>query len=118
MQILRTRLLAVFTVALACFWLGGVASAASSCATPDGATTTSGTITTCYFDLTQSPSSTPNPATALLNGGIFQVPGSSGSFGGSSIVGTGVLNPFVRIQEQANGTQWNKSDPANGIESG
>ena len=116
MQILKNRVFVSMLIALTCLWGGRVAFAGSStdCNTPD----TTGSITTCYFDLTTSPSSTPNPATALLNGGIFQVPGASGSFGGSPIVGTGVLNPFVRIQEQANGTQWNKVDPANGIESG
>ena len=110
MQILNKRALASTVVVLAWLWQAGVVHAASSCLTPDS----NSTISTCYFDLTQSPSSTQNPPSAVLNGGLFQVPDSSGSFGGSSIVGTGVLNPFVRIQESANGS-WKDS---NGIEAG
>ena len=83
--------------------------AASSCATPDS----NATITTCFFDLTASPSTTQTPSSAVLNGGIFRVPGANGDLGFGTIVGTGVFQPFVRIQEQANG-----SFKMNGIESG
>lgn len=105
MQILKVRVLVSMAVALACLWQAGRANAGSSCATPD----TNSPISTCYFDLTASPSSTQAPASAVLNGGIFQVPGSN-----SPVVGTGVLNPFVRIQETANGSTLK----SNGIESG
>jgi len=105
MQILKTRMLLSVVVAIISFWQTGVASASSSCATPDS----SSTPTTCYFDLTTSPSSTQTPASAVLDGGIFQVPGSN-----APVVGTGVLNPFVRIQETANGSTLK----SNGIEAG
>lgn len=84
--------------------------AASSCATPDA---NSPTITTCYFDLTASPSSTAPPASAVLNGGLFRVPAQDGALGHGFIVGTGVFQPFVRIQEPGNG-----NPASNGIQSG
>lgn len=93
-----------------CGMAGAVAPGPStSCATPD----TNTPITTCFFDLTASPSDTQTPATAVLNGGIFRVPGQDGPLGHGTIVGTGVFQPFVRIQEPGNGNQ-----ASNGIESG
>ncbi len=74
----------------------GSAYAANPCATPDSG---SNPPSTCYFDLTASPSSTPNPTGVLLNGGLFQVPAQDGSLGKGTIVGTGVFQPFVRIQQ-------------------
>lgn len=105
-----TRQLLITAAALTGMLQVGAANA-SACDTPDLSTTVPST-STCYFDLTQSPSSTA-PAQALLNGGIFRVPDASGSFGGSPVVGTGVLNPFVRIQEPASG-----GPQSNGIEAG
>ncbi len=105
-------LIALILTALA-FWLGGEAGAASvatSCATPDNNTPT---ITTCFFDLTASPSSTQAPASAVLDGGIFRVPAQDGALGQGFIVGTGVFQPFVRIQEPGNG-----NSVSNGIEAG
>jgi len=93
--------------------LCGAASAAtstSSCATPDNSP--SGP-TTCYFDLTASPSSTQLPASAVLNGGLFRVPAYDGELGHGFIVGTGVFQPFVRIQERGNG-----NNNSNGVEAG
>lgn len=93
----------------------GQASAApgpsTSCATPDYNTPT---ITTCFFDLTASPSSSQTPASAVLDGGIFRVPAQNGDLGHGTIVGTGVFQPFVRIQETANGSTLK----SNGIEAG
>jgi len=92
----------------------GVASAAqgpsTSCATPDN---NNPSITTCFFDLTASPSSTQAPASAVLNSGMFRVPAVDGPLGEGYIVGTGVFQPFVRIQESGNG---NKA--SNGVETG
>lgn len=85
------------------------ASVSTSCATPDPGNP----ITTCFFDLTASPSTTQTPSSAVLNGGVFRVPAPNGDLGYGTIVGTGVFQPFVRIQEQANG-----SFKMNGIESG
>jgi len=82
----------------------------SSCATPDPNTPS---ITTCFFDLTASPSTTAVPASAVLNGGIFQVPGPNDPLGQGFITGTGVFNPFVRIQESGNGNA-----ASNGVETG
>lgn len=113
MQIQKLRILLSIAAALASLFMVGTAGATSSCQTPD----TNATISTCYFDLTQSPSSTdPTASTvtpAVLNGGIFSVPDSSGTFSTTNtpIVGTGVLNPFVRIQG-ANGAH------ATGVEAG
>jgi hypothetical protein len=110
MQILKSRLFLHTAIALASLCLVEAANA-GDCSTPD----TNATITTCYFDLTQSPSSTDPAAStvtpAVLNGGIFSVPDSSGTFSSTPIVGTGVLNPFVRIQG-ANGAH------ATGVEAG
>lgn len=79
----------------------------SSCSTPDTydptkPITSTNKLTTCFFDLTGSPSSTQTPASAVLNGGIFRVPGQTGDLGLGTIVGTGVFQPFVRIQDQGN----------------
>ena len=82
----------------------------SSCATPDSNTP----ITTCFFDLTASPSSTQTPQSAVLNGGIFRVPAQNGDLGHGTIVGTGVFQPFVRIQERGNGSSLH----SNNIQSG
>src|SRR5262249_25142439 len=83
----------------------------TSCATPDA----NAPITTCFFDLTASPSSPQPPASALLNGGIFRVPAQTDDpLGKGFIVGTGVFNPFVRIQERGNGADLK----SNGIETG
>src|SRR5580765_1840124 len=81
----------------------------SSCATPD----TNATITTCYFDLTASPSASNTTPSAVLNGGIFNVPAQDGDLGKGFIVGTGVFQPFVRIQEPGNGNH-----ASDGIEAG
>src|SRR5262245_59463116 len=63
------------------------ASVSTSCATPDPNVHT----TTCFFDLTASPSSTQTPASAVLNGGIFRVPAQTDDpLGKGFIVGTGV----------------------------
>ena len=85
-------------------WLSSAAIAASndvstSCKTPDS----NATITTCFFDLTASPSSTQTPKSAVLNGGIFRVPAYNDELGHGFIVGTGHWDPFVRIQEHGNG---------------
>ena len=104
--LLAVRLAAVWALLGLC----GAAMAASSCATPDPNTPT---ISTCFFDLTASPSSTAAPASAVLNGGIFQVPGPNDPLGQGFIVGTGVFQPFVRIQEQGNGNA-----ASNGVETG
>lgn len=114
MQFLKTKKY-IYLMAVAAFvGMNWNLAVASDCSTPDS----NSPISTCYFDLTTSPSSTDPAASTvspvLLNGGIFQVPGQSNQ----NIVGTGVLNPFVRIQEQANGTQWKKGTPADGVESG
>jgi hypothetical protein len=96
---MKTRALIIIVSVL---WLcnSGVVNALStSCATPD----TSSTITTCFFDLTASPSSTEPPASAVLNGGVFRTPAQDASLGHGYIVGTGVFQPFVRIQETGNG---------------
>ena len=103
----KLRLLGGIAAVGASLWLSGEAGAASSCATPDN----NSTITTCFFDLTGSPSSTQTPSSAVLNDGIFRVPGANGDLGHGTIVGTGVFQPFVRIQETANGN-------SNGIEKG
>ena len=87
-----------------------LAAVSTSCATPDGNLT----VTTCFFDLTGSPSSTQAPASAVLNGGIFRVPAQDGDLGHGTIVGTGVFQPFVRIQERGNGSDLK----SNGIETG
>lgn len=71
---------------------------ASSCVTPDSGTP----VTTCYFDLTSAPSTTQSPASAVLNGGMFRVPSPGDDLGGA-VVGTGVFQPFLRIQ--ANGVE-------------
>ena len=113
MQILKHRLFLSTTVALVSLCLAGPAGAVSSCQTPDD----NSTISTCYFDLTGAPPSSTDPlasanapAPAVLNGGIFSVP-AGGVIAGSPIVGTGVLDPFVRIQG-ANGAH------ATGVEAG
>lgn len=106
MKRLLVSLIAIITAGFA--FSGGV-HAASSCLTPDNNVT----ITTCFYDLTASPSTTQSPASAVLDGGIFRVPTQNGDLGLGTIVGTGVFQPFVRIQEQANG-----SFTENGIESG
>lgn len=80
----------------------------TSCATPDNydpnaPVTQTNSLTTCFFDLTGSPSSTQTPASAVLNGGIFRVPPTpEGAYGTGTIVGTGVFQPFVRIQDRGN----------------
>lgn len=80
----------------------------TSCATPDtynpnAPVTQTNSLTTCFFDLTGSPSSTQTPASAVLNGGIFRVPPTpEGAYGTGTIVGTGVFQPFVRIQDRGN----------------
>jgi PEP-CTERM motif len=98
---------------IAVLFMAGPVQAASgpstSCATPDP----NATITTCFFDLTGSPSSTQTPSSAVLNGGMFRVPAHDGALGQGTIVGTGVFQPFVRIQEPGNGNLV-----SNGIESG
>lgn len=93
-------------------WIGESAVAGSSCATPDS--NPPGSITTCYYDLTAAPSSTQDPAAVVLNGGIFRTPDAIGGLGKGTIVGTGVFQPFVRIQETANGSTLK----SNGIEAG
>src|SRR5207253_507562 len=101
--------LGIFFV-IASVWGGcGDAAATSSCATPDN----NSTITTCYYDLTASPSSTQSLTSAVLDSGIFRVPAPDGNLG-DTVVGTGVFQPFVRIQETANGSALK----SNGIESG
>lgn len=109
MQLLNIkRPLVIMVFAFASLLLGNVAMALSPtdpCYTPDT------TNSTCYFDLTDYGSSTSPPPTAVLDGGIFQVPTQDGSFDGQPIVGTGVLDPFVRIQVQGNGN-------SDGVENG
>lgn len=109
-QRIRTGIKTVMGLAIVSGWLPGSAMAVSSCSTPD----TNVTITTCYYDLTGSPSSTQAPASAVLNGGVFRVPAENGDLGKGTIVGTGVLQPFLRIQETANGSTLK----SNGIEAG
>ena len=104
MQYLNKRQTIILMFSLGSLLLGKAALASdptSSCATNDD----NSTVTTCYFDLTNSPSttSTYSPPSAVLNGGVFEVPDQNGSLG-NTIVGTGVLDPFVRIQEQGNGS--------------
>lgn len=70
----------------------------TSCATPDN----NAIVTTCFYDLTSSPASTQAPTSAVLNSGIFRVPGQTGDLGKGTIVGTGVFQPFVRIQDKGN----------------
>ena len=111
---MRTRAFTVLIFAASAFSLSGAADAApsgppTSCATPDS----SSSITTCFFDLTASPSDTQTPASAVLNGGLFRVPAQDGDLGQGFIVGTGVFQPFVRIQEPGNG-----NSVSNGIEAG
>jgi hypothetical protein len=107
MRILKSQFIISIIVALAGLWQVGAANATttSSCATPDSNTS----ITTCYYDLTTPGSNTASPTSAVLNGGVFQVPGTN-----APVVGTGVLNPFVRIQETANGSTLK----SNGVEAG
>jgi hypothetical protein len=83
---------------------GSAGGPASSCLTPDSGTP----ITTCYFDLTALPSSTQTPASTVLNGGLFRVP-----FSGLP-VGTGVFQPFVRIQGPASGSHGDDDDDRSG----
>lgn len=80
--------------------LCGVASAANETSPPCAIPDTSSTITTCYFDLTKSPSSTQALATEVLSGGLFRAPPTDGELDQGF---TGVLHPFVRIQEDGNG---------------
>ena len=109
MKLRLSGLIAMLTAGLLSSGGGWAASVSTSCDTPD----VNATITTCFFDLTASPSTTQTPSSAVLSGGIFRVPGANGDLGFGTIVGTGVFQPFVRIQEQANG-----SFKMNGIESG
>src|SRR6185295_17129371 len=88
----------------------GAAAGASSCVPPAGKST----ITSCFLDLTGSPSSTRAPQSAVLNGGIFRVPAQNEAVAQGAFDGTGVLQPFVRIQERSNGSTLG----LNGIESG
>lgn len=75
-------------------WAGTTTS--SSC--PGTADASGNVLSTCYFDLTASPSTTQGAApSVMLNGGIFRVPGQNDLLG-NTIVGTGVFDPFVRIQ--------------------
>ncbi len=111
---MKIRVLTVIILAASAFWLGNsaiAATATSSCQTtpPD----INVPITTCYFDLTASPSSTSPPASAVLNGGLFRTPAQDGDLGRGFIVGTGVFQPFVRIQEPGNG-----NPASNGIQAG
>lgn len=106
--------------------LSGSAFAATSPSSCPGNNTTN-PITTCYFDLTASPSTTQTtPSSVILNGGIFRVPGANDTLG-NTIVGTGVFQPFVRIQtakgyskcqpnctEQGFNTDGRVSGPGNG----
>ncbi|HVK56240.1 MAG TPA: hypothetical protein VM532_14585 [Burkholderiales bacterium] len=101
------RLLGSLAAVIAGFGFSLPANAVSSCTTPDASVT----ITTCFFDLTAAPSTTQSPTSAVLNGGIFRVPAIDSELGQGFIVGTGVFQPFLRIQEQGNGS-------ADGIESG
>ena len=105
--------------AVTLLWLAGQASAGqgnpppmppSSCALPDNNVVSP---TTCYIDLTTSPSSSGVPvgSPAVLNGGIFSTPDIANSLGKGTIVGTGVFQPFVRIQEGGTGS-------GNGVEQG
>src|SRR6185436_1442782 len=87
----------------------GAAVGASSCVPPAGKST----ITSCFLDLTGSPSSTRAPQSAVLNGGIFRVPAQNEAVAQGAFDGTGVLQPFVRIQERSNGSTLG----LNGIES-
>lgn len=88
------RILAASAVVLSAgAWAG---SSSSTCpGTFDGS---GNVVTTCYFDLTASPSTTQGATpSVMLNGGIFRVPGANDPLG-DMIVGTGVFDPFVRIQ--------------------
>lgn len=86
-------------ILLAGLGLCGFASAAvettTSCATADS----SSTVTTCFFDLTNSSPSTPG-ASDVLTGGLFRVAPADTELGQGF---TGVVLPFVRIQEDGNG---------------
>ena len=106
-----TVLARCFATAFALSFAPGAAAVSTSCATPDANTPV---ITTCFFDLTASPSSTESPKSAVLNGGMFRVPAKDGELGKGFIVGTGVFQPFVRIQERGNGSDLH----SNGIETG
>ncbi len=112
MRILNTKVLAALVGTASWLVATGPAGAISSCATPDGNPV--GGITTCYYDLTASPSSSQTPTSAVLNGGMFRTPAVDGDLGKGFIVGTGVFQPFVRIQETANGSTLK----SNGIEAG
>lgn len=89
------QILAVSALALSSsIWAGTPTT--SSC--PGTADASGNVLSTCYFDLTASPSTTQGAAPAvMLNGGIFRVPGQNDLLG-NTIVGTGVFDPFVRIQ--------------------
>lgn len=89
-QIIALSALALSSAA----WAGTTTT--SSC--PGTADASGNVLSTCYFDLTASPSTTQGAAPAvMLNGGIFRVPGQNDLLG-NTIVGTGVFDPFVRIQ--------------------
>ncbi len=83
---------------VACLGLCGVASAATEPST-SCAPENPGTITSCFFDLTKPPSSTQALAD-VLSGGLFRVPVADGEPGQGF---NGVLQSFVRIQEDGNG---------------
>ena len=95
-QILTLSVLALSANTWAASGGWSTSTVTSSCpGTADG----SGNVTsTCYFDLTASPSTTQGAApSVMLNGGIFRVPAQNDLLG-NTIVGTGVFDPFVRIQ--------------------
>lgn len=100
-RILR-QILAMSTLALSSsIWAANnsgwnTVTTTSTC--PGTADASGNVLSTCYFDLTASPSTTQGAAPAvMLNGGIFRVP-AQGDLLGNTIVGTGVFDPFVRIQ--------------------
>jgi hypothetical protein len=106
MNLKQISIIATLTASVAlCGQVQAGSGTTSSCATPDNNVP----VSTCYFDLTAAPSSTPNPPlppNAVLNGGIFSVPASNSTLG-NTIVGTGVFQPFVRIQVSGNGQSDN-----------
>jgi hypothetical protein len=78
-----------------CAVAGAANEPSTLCAIPENP----GIVTTCFFDLTKPPSSSQARAD-VLSGGLFRVPAADGELGQGF---NGVLQSFVRIQEDGNG---------------
>ncbi|WP_137936290.1 hypothetical protein [Chitinivorax sp. B] len=124
LRILRQCVVSMLVWCVSQFAMAGAPSSSTCPGTFDAS---GNVLTTCYFDLTAAPSSTQTtPPNVMLNGGIFRVPDPDGTLGGM-VVGTGVFDPFVRIQtskgyakcqpncsEQGFNTDGRTSPPGNG----